>query len=154
MLVARPDRAALREADRASSELGALGVNNQQLVVNAVFEANDRMDPVTLALENRGKDALREMPPRLQTLPSMQIPLRAFNMVGLPALRAFLDDRASEALVRAAPPLAMPSLPPLRSLIDDIAGPGRGLVMVMGIRWRRKDHHRRFDRGRARLPWS
>ncbi len=132
VLVARPDRAALREADRTSSELDALGLKNQQLVLNALFKARDRTDPVAIALESRGEDAVREMPPRLQTLPSIEVPLRPFNLVGLPALRALLDDRASDALARAAAPFAMPSLPPLRSLIDDIAAPGRGLVMVMG----------------------
>lgn len=132
VLVARPDRAALREADRTSGELEALGIENQHIVVNAVFNATDRADPVALALEQRGKDALGEMPPRLRGLSSMQIPLRPFNMVGLPALRALLDDRASAALARTVSPLAMPSLPPLQSLIDEIAAPGRGLVMVMG----------------------
>ncbi len=132
VLVARPDRAALREADRTSGELEALGIKNQKLVVNAVFEATERTDPVAIALEQRGRDALREISPRLQGLPSMQIPLRAFNMVGLPALRALLDDRASAAMARAVPPLLTPPLPPLSSLIDEIAGPGRGLVMVMG----------------------
>ena len=34
----------------------------------------------------------------------MQIPLRPFNMVGLPALRALLDDRAAAALARAVAP--------------------------------------------------
>jgi len=58
--------------------------------------------------------------------------LRSFNMVGLAALRAFLDDRAAAALARAGGAPAAPSLPPLSVLIDDIANPGRGLVMVMG----------------------
>ena len=132
VLVTRPDRAALREVDRTSGELEALGLKNQHLVINAVFQATDRADPVARALEDRGWAALREMPARLQGLPTMQIPLRAFNMVGLPALRALLDDRASASLTRAVSPLVVPSLPPLASLIDDIAGPGRGLVMVMG----------------------
>lgn len=132
VLVTRPDRASLREADRTSGELAAIGIKNQELVVNAVFEATERTDPVALALERRGRAALREMPARLSGLSSMQIPLRAFNMVGLPALRAFLDDRAAAALERAAPPLVMPSLPPLSSLIDLIAAPVHGLVMVMG----------------------
>ncbi|MGB8330703.1 MAG: TRC40/GET3/ArsA family transport-energizing ATPase, partial [Polyangiales bacterium] len=132
VLVSRPDRAALREADRTSGELEALGVRNQQLVVNAVFTATDRTDGVALALEQRGQQALREQPTRLRGLPSMQVPLRAFNMVGLPALRALLDDPAAASLERDVPALALPSLPPLDSLVDDIAGPGRGLVMVMG----------------------
>ena len=103
MLVTRPDRAALREVDRTSGELEALGIKNQQLVVNAVFEATDRADPVAIALEQRGREALREMPPRLRGLPTMQIPLRAFNMVGLPALRALLDDRAAASLSARRP---------------------------------------------------
>ena len=72
------------------------------------------------------------MPARLQGLPTMQIPLRAFNMVGLPALRALLDDGAAASLTRATAPPVVPSLPPLASLIDDIIAPGHGLVMVMG----------------------
>jgi arsenite-transporting ATPase len=132
VLVARPDRAALREADRTSTELDALGLENQQLVINAVFEATDHSDPVALALEQRGREALREMPARLHELPTMQIPLRAFNMVGLPALRALLEQGAAEALARALPRPLLPTLPRLSSLIDEIAAPGRGLVMVMG----------------------
>jgi arsenite/tail-anchored protein-transporting ATPase len=132
VLVARPDRAALREAARTSGELETLGIKNQHLVVNAVFEATDHTDLTARALEHRGREALREMPPRLQELPTSWIPLRAFNLVGLPALRALLDDRAAAALTRDVPPLPMPSLPPLQSLIDEIADPGRGLVMVMG----------------------
>jgi arsenite-transporting ATPase len=132
VLVVRPDHAALREADRTSGELAALGITNQQLVVNAVFNATDRTDRVAIALERRGRDALGEMPPRLRDLPSIELPLRPFNLVGLAALRVFLDDRASAAFALAVSPLATPSLPPLESLIDEIARPGRGLVMVMG----------------------
>ena len=132
VLVTRPDRAAIREVDRTSGELEAIGIKNQHLVINAVFEAVDRADSVAVALEERGRAALRALPARLAPLPTARIPLRPFNMVGLPALRALLDDRASAGLSRAVLPLAKPSLPPLVSLIDEIARPGRGLVMVMG----------------------
>jgi arsenite/tail-anchored protein-transporting ATPase len=132
VLVTRPDRAALREVDRTSGELEALSIVNQELVINAVFEAGDRTDAIALALERRGRDALAEMPARLRRLPTMQVPLRAFNMVGLPALRALLDDRAAGTLTHGVTAIELPSLPPLSSLVDDIARPGRGLVMVMG----------------------
>ena len=132
VLVTRPDRAALREADRTSGDLEALGLKNQRLVINAVFEATDRGDPVAIALEQRGREALRDMPARLRGLPTRQIPLRAFNMVGLPALRALLDDDAAASLTRSVSVLAVPPLPRLTSLIDEIAAPGHGLVMVMG----------------------
>ncbi|HKO91886.1 MAG TPA: arsenical pump-driving ATPase [Polyangiaceae bacterium] len=132
VLVSRPDRAALAEVDRTSGELKAIGLENQQVAINAVFKARNPADRVAAALEERGQSALRALPRRLQGLPTLHIPLRAFNMVGLPALRALLDDRASTALERAAPPLAVPLLPPLSSLIDEIALPGHGLIMVMG----------------------
>jgi arsenite/tail-anchored protein-transporting ATPase len=132
VLVTRPDRAALREVDRTSGELDAMGIRNQQLAINAVFQASAPGDLVAAALEERGRSALRALPARLQGLPTLRIPLRAFNMVGLPALRAFLDDHAAAALARPASLLEMPVLPPLASLIDAIAEPGRGLVMVMG----------------------
>ena len=132
VLVTRPDRAALREVGRTSGELDAIGIANQQLVVNGVFEAADRADPVALALEERGRAALRALPPRLASLPTARIPLRPFNMVGLPALRALLDDRAAAALSHAVAAPATPVLPSLSSLIDEIAKPGKGLVMVMG----------------------
>lgn len=132
VLVSRPDRPALREVDRTAGELEAIGIKNQQLVVNAMFTATDPSDPVAAALEERGRSALRELPPRLQGKPTVHVPLRPYNMVSLPALRALLDDRASAALSRSPRPLAMPSLPPLSSLIDEVAAPGRGLVMVMG----------------------
>lgn len=132
VLVTRPDHAALREADRTAHELVELGIGNQQLVVNAVFRAADPTDPVASALERRGRDALADLPAALKRVPTMQIPLRPFNMVGLAALRAFLDDEAAAALTREVPPLSPPAVPPLASIVDDLAASGRGLVMVMG----------------------
>lgn len=134
VLVSRADRAALREAERTSTELAALGLQNQALVINAVFKATARQDPVAVALEQRGQQALSEMPPRLRTLPSIQVPLRSFNMVGLNALRALLAERPIEPsdAVEQAAAVPAPSLPSLLALIDEIAATGRGLVMVMG----------------------
>jgi arsenite-transporting ATPase len=132
VLVTRPDRAALREVDRTSGELLAMGIRNQQLAINAMFRATAPDDRVAAALEARSQAALDALPPRLRGLPRVQIPLRAFNMVGLPALAALLDDHASAALTRDVSIHALPSLPPLSSLIDEIAAPGRGLLMVMG----------------------
>jgi arsenite-transporting ATPase len=130
VLVTRPDRAALREAARTSGELDALGLRNQCLVINAVFEASDRGDAIALALERRGRDALDAMPDALRRLPTSRVPLRPFNMVGLPALRALLGGEApAAAAVTSAPRV---ELPPLGSLIDELAAHGHGLIMVMG----------------------
>ncbi len=132
VLVARPNVGALREADRTAGELRALGVDNQILVVNAVFHAQDRTDRVALAFERRCAAATGSMPTSLRTLPQHEVPLKSFNMVGLPALRALLDDGAP--LPPAADTAEAPrvELPSLTSLVDDLEGKGFGLVMVMG----------------------
>jgi arsenite-transporting ATPase len=132
VLVSRPDRSALREADRSAGELEELGIQNQELAINAVFEASDPDDAVARALEARGRAALDAMPERLARLPTLRIPLRSFDMVGLAALRAFLDDEAAAKLPSREPPRDRPSLPALSSFIDAIAEPGHGLVLVMG----------------------
>jgi arsenite-transporting ATPase len=130
VLVARPDRASLREGARTSAELVTLGLTHQELVINAVFEASDRADEVALALERRGREALDAMPEPLRTVPTTRVPLRPFDMVGLPALRALLGGAAPEP---APAPVAAPiALPPLATLLDDLARPGHGLILVMG----------------------
>lgn len=130
VLVTRLDRAAMREADRTSGELHELGLDNQQLAINALFQATDRTDAVALALEQRGRAALAAMPDRLRALLTETVPLRPFNMVGLPALRALLGG--GEPPAAPAPVNTAPDLPPLASLFDELAAPGRGLIMVMG----------------------
>src|SRR5262249_52312712 len=44
VLVSRAQKAALAEAERTSSELAAIGVRNQQLVLNGVFHASSDDD--------------------------------------------------------------------------------------------------------------
>ncbi len=133
ILVTRPERGAIAEAARTSQELRALGLQNQRLAVNGVFHANDRSDAVACAIEDLGQQALDAMPAALHELPQDRVPLRAFDTVGLSALRALLVPGAAPAApgveVRAEPG---PALPDLAVLADELAAAGHGLVMVMG----------------------
>jgi len=133
VLVARADRGALAEAARTSDELRVLGLNNQQLVINGVFKATDLHDGVARAIETLGQQALDAMPDALRALPQSTVPLRAFDTVGLPALRALLTEPPpangqTRSLVDE-PPL---SAEHLDKLVDELASAGRGLIMVMG----------------------
>ena len=132
VLVARADAAALREAARTHDELRNLGLSNQRLVVNAVFHASLSGDAVATALQALGDQALAAMPPGLTALPQDRVPLRPFDMVGLPALRALLHPEASPP-VPPAPTAALPTeVQPLHALADELSQQDRGLVMVMG----------------------
>jgi arsenite-transporting ATPase len=132
VLVARPETGALNEAARTSQELAALGLTQQRLIVNGVFHASVPNDPVAQALEKQGQEALRHMPAQLQSLPQDQVPLRAVDNVGLPALRALLSERASVLSAPPAWPLDTPDTKSLGQLLSDLSQQDHGLIMVMG----------------------
>ncbi|MGE0094501.1 MAG: arsenical pump-driving ATPase [Alphaproteobacteria bacterium] len=131
VLVTRPDMGAIREAARTSGELRALGLGNQLLAVNGVFTAGDPSDAVAHAIETLGQRTLAALPDALRALPQDRVPLHAFDMVGLPALRRVLasEPAPAKAAMDASP---MPDIPGLDALADELAAAGRGLIMVMG----------------------
>jgi len=132
VLVSRADVAALREAARTHGELLALGLGNQRLVVNAVFRSTAAGDAVASALQALGEQALAAMPASLAALPQDRVPLRPFDMVGLPALRALLDPSSGLPSPNASTPSVPSEVLSLRALADEMARQDRGLVMVMG----------------------
>ena len=133
VLVSRPQKASLVEADRTSHELATLGIAHQQLVINGIMPENGSDDPLALALREREKAAIGSLPASLVSLPMDQVPLQPRNVVGLDALRVFLSEKSQALPVpqRATPPAPL-CLPPLSQLIDEIEKDQQGLVMVMG----------------------
>ena len=144
VLVSRAQRAALAEAERTSDELAAIGVRNQRLILNGLFEPVDA-DPVALALQRRGAEALAAAGAFLNRMRLSKVPLRSHNLVGIPALRALVaselrSSRGNEALteVNLEPPHVgcyvekLPATVTLASLVDDFAKAGRGVIMTMG----------------------
>ncbi|HEX5685077.1 MAG TPA: arsenical pump-driving ATPase [Ideonella sp.] len=133
ILVTRPDAGAVAEAAHTSSELHELGLDNQRLAVNGVFHASARTDAVACAIEALGQQALDAMPPSLLALPQDRVPLRAFDMVGLPALRALLSSGADPLPPQAPSGVAdSEKVQGLDALADELAVAGHGLIMVMG----------------------
>jgi arsenite-transporting ATPase len=131
LLVARPETGALAEAARTSLELQAIGLSSQRLIVNGVFHASMPDDPVARAVEAQGRAALERMPAALQTLPRDDVPLRAVDTVGLPALRSLLSGGVTVSIAQAQVRKALPASP-FRALIDELALQESGLIMVMG----------------------
>ncbi|MEI2745330.1 MAG: arsenical pump-driving ATPase [Ottowia sp.] len=133
LLVARAQRATLREAARTHEELAAIGLSQQHLVINGVFPADAvGQDALAAAIVRREQATLADIPLALQALPRDQIALKPFNLVGLDALRHLLADAASPGPLDATALPATLAAPDLAALVDDIAADGHGLVMVMG----------------------
>lgn len=132
VLVTRADTGALREAARTHQELLQLGLANQHLLVNAVFKATVPDDAVANALQGLEEDALAAMPDVLRALPQDHVPLRSFDMVGLPALRALLAPQTAIAPADTKAPVVPREVQRLHALADELAQRDHGLVMVMG----------------------
>ena len=133
VLVARPDRASLTEAERTRAELAGLGVANVRLILNGVFQARDPSDPIAVALEARGRAALETLPVGLRAVERIDVPLLPFGLVGIAALRQLgAPVGATDAL--AAPPTTTARFDGERldALIDELAQRGAGVIMTMG----------------------
>ncbi len=129
ILVARPRESALREAARTSRELATIAITNQHLAINGLMPDDAQGDALAAALIAKDTAALAGMDAELAVLSHTRITLRPENLVGLAALRRLGQAAASQPAVPAA---AMPDLPPLSALIDDLASAGHGLIMTMG----------------------
>ena len=132
VLVARAQQSSLREADRTHAELSAIGLKQQYLVINGLLpeEEATRCD-LAAAICKREQGALSLMPDELRALPSDQIPLKSFNLVGVDALRLLFMAPPPQSSASADEPLNLDA-PSLSDLVDGIAADGHGLVMLMG----------------------
>jgi len=133
VLVARAEASALREAARTSGELAELGVRNQHLVVNGVFQASDSRDPYAVALEQRGAVALAAIPEGLEHFPQTIVPLSPAGILGIDSLRRLgkVDSKAAYSSSEDSTE-QVDGLPLLSELIDDLVAPGHGVILAMG----------------------
>lgn len=130
-LVTRPEHSSIVEAERTRSELQALGLANQSLVVNGIFHAGSQDDPIATALHSRGNHALSNLPEGLAALPRFEIPLASRSLIGIDSLRD-LTAPVNPAPRKSLRHASHESLPPLASLVPALSVQGRGVIMTMG----------------------
>ncbi len=131
VLVARPERASLKEAARTQVELAELNIKNLRLVVNAVYVPGETDDPVATSFALVVKDGLDSMPPALSALPQSHVPMLPGNVVGVDALQSLLHpsmDSISEPKDIAKPMAGMS----FGYFVDQLSTLGHGVVMTMG----------------------
>lgn len=133
VLVTRAEKSAIQEVAKTSEELKSLGLINQTLVINGVFKASSKNDLVAQSIESLGQQAISEMPSSLRNLSIDLVPLRAFDTVGLTALRKLLSDELQLNPAEVSFPTAMnKDFKNLEALVDKFVEAGHGLIMVMG----------------------
>lgn len=131
-LVARAQQSTLREVARTHEELAGIGLKQQYLVINGILpKIEAETDRLAAAIYQREQSSLNAIPEVLKQLPRDLVALKAFDLVGLDALRQLLIDspyqvhEVSDLLVEV-------SKQSLSQLVDGIAKEGHGLVMTMG----------------------
>ena len=127
LLVARLEETPLKEAERAAEELRGLGILRQVLILNAVAPPGD--DAVSVALYEKQRQALAQMPEGLRRMDSYEIPLRAYNITGIAHVRDMLRTdhlEDAQAAVRAREGHR------LSDLVDDLARHRRKVIFTMG----------------------
>ncbi len=127
ILVSRPEKEPLKEAERASQELQDLGVNNQILVINGILQNYD--DIVSQSLFDKQQKALKSMPIGLKNFVTYEIPLRAYNITGIDNVRAFLHKDNNEI---SNEKINVNKIPNLKNVIDDLYSSGKKVIFTMG----------------------
>lgn len=127
ILISRPEASTLIEAERASTELQEIGVNNQLLVVNGVLQQHD--DNLSNQIYDKQQDILKDMPEGLKTLETYEIPLRPYNVTGIENVRAFLY---SGDIKYSDDKLSINNIPTLNNVIEDLYETGKKVIFTMG----------------------
>ena len=127
VLVSRPEKTPLLEAERSSLELSDLGINNQLLIINGVLsEASDTLSQEILVKQ---QGAMKNMPQGLRKFTTFILPLRSYNILGLDKIRAFFNSDDFKSVNAGAKLL---DLKLIDALIDDIYTTGKKVIFTMG----------------------
>lgn len=130
ILVTRPEETSLLEASRASTELAALAIDRQLLIINGVFQTQQIKDQVAQDYQNKQERALEDMPETLKHLPSYRLPLKAHSLTGLLHLRSMFQENEliPSDLIVSEGNLAHD----LEPLLDQLEHKKSGVIMTMG----------------------
>ena len=137
VLVSRAEEMSFKEANRASLELLELGLSNQHLIINGLFES-DSDDEIAQAFALKSKVALDAIPDTLKILPTTTVPFRPSGIMGLTALKNvccnFHDDLSfnESQNFETKSKEVLKKIQKWEELIDGIEAQGHGVVMTMG----------------------
>lgn len=137
ILVARAEETALKEAARASAELCGMGMENQHLIINGLFQTTSS-DPVAKAFSRKAEAAMAALPERLTPLPRSVIGFNPGGLTGLKAIREAVRDGPiicaldTDEHSRIGRSDLMARTGSWEKLLDSLAKRGTGLIMTMG----------------------
>ena len=127
VIVSRPEISPLMEAERASSELRDIGVENQILILNGMMTKYD--DVISKSLFDKQQNALLKMPQNLKSISTYSVPLRGYNILGLENVRSlFIKDK----LTVSDEKIISEKLKGLKDIVTDLYDNNRKVIFTMG----------------------
>ena len=135
-IVARADKASLKEASRTSNELNELGMNNQRLHINGVFKAIEKQDLLANKMEEMASEQLNSIPDNLKLLPLNTFPLLPYNLLGISKLRSLFNGELQKSISEETISILDTSAQVLQGigqLTEELCmNQQHGLIMTMG----------------------
>ncbi|RRD95624.1 arsenical pump-driving ATPase [Bacillus licheniformis] len=133
VLVSRPDTSSLKEAERASDELNEIGLQNQCLVINGVFQEKTKGDPVSEAFYQRQQKAIAQIPSLLRDIEMYILPYVPYSLTGVSNIRTlFADHQISTKIEKHELPFQQSKLDNVQAVIDDFSASGTRIILTMG----------------------
>ena len=137
ILVSRAEELSLIEASKASRELANQGIQNQHLIINGLFKANDE-DIIAKSFEEKSNKALENLDETIKTLSKTTIGFYPNGVVGLESLENIINntipnefDDAKEKLEESLKDI-LSDIYSWNDLISDFENDKNGLIMLMG----------------------
>jgi arsenite/tail-anchored protein-transporting ATPase len=131
-LVSRPDSSALKEAARASQELGAIGINYQCLLINGVLQHHVGDDLISKAYWEKQQKALSNVPEKLKQHPIFEIPLVPYSLTGIHSLRKFFTQIEKQEDISTNFVRDDFNLPQFSDVVNDLERRNLNVIFTMG----------------------
>jgi len=132
LLVARPDAASLKEANRASQELKEIGIKNQLLIINGLMKSYMSEDSVSTAFYKKQRNALKNLPVELKQLPTYSLPYVSYSLTGAKSLRYLFKSYVMPAVEVKGVNLVNEHLSSFKDVVDDFSTTGIKVIFTMG----------------------
>ncbi|MBY6087544.1 arsenical pump-driving ATPase [Priestia flexa] len=132
LLVARPDAGSLKEANRASQELKAIGIKKQLLIINGLMKSYMSEDSVSAAFYKKQRNALKNLPVELKQLPTYSLPYVSYSLTGVKSLRYLFQSYVMPAVEVKGVNLVDEHLSSFKDVVDDFSITGTKVIFTMG----------------------
>lgn len=132
ILVARPEESTLVEANRASLDLGEIGIMNQLLIVNGSLQSYEPSDEVSTNFFKGQQEALKKTPQELKSIQTFSLPYVSYSLTSIDRLRQIVSENSLVEFEEDNGEPELAQLAELKDVIDDFSNKNTRVIFTMG----------------------